>query len=188
MTLATKVLTSLQPPEISKASQSLIYCCCFLSFKKGTGTLSIWSFTQEMVSKLQIGAEQNSAGGVSAEGVLKEEVVTKLTESTTLQGRSVNCRLSHTDKEKRSCVDTMVFICFHAAGARCWLARLDTGTFCLIQNSPGSVSSSSSVLWALMAGQTHSPCSWRAFRKEYHYVLQAPPQAWCGSKPQISAQ
>lgn len=69
-------------------------------------------------------AEQNGARGVSAEDVLKEEVaklMNKLTVSTALQNRSVNCRLSRTQK-KRSCVDTMVFICFHAAGARCWLA------------------------------------------------------------------
>jgi len=30
----------------------------------------------------------------------------------------------------------MVFICFHAAGAWCWLAWLDTGIFCLIPEQP----------------------------------------------------
>lgn len=43
---------------------------------------------------------------------------------------------THADKEKQSCVDTGVFICFHAAGARCWLARLDIGMFCLIPEQP----------------------------------------------------
>lgn len=82
-------------------------------------------------------AEENRARGGSAEDMPKEEVaklMNRLTESATLQNRSVNCRLPHT--KKQSCVDSMVFICFHAAGARCWLARLDTGMFCLIPEQP----------------------------------------------------
>lgn len=41
---------------------------------------------------------------------------------------------THTKKWRS--VDTMIFICSPAAGARCWLAQPDNGMFCLIPEQP----------------------------------------------------
>lgn len=119
-----------------------IYCCCFLYFKKKKWNRNFKHMRFHTGNEIETTdtAEPNRARGGSAEEMLKGEVVklmNKLTESAALQNRSVNCRLLHTRTHKKlSCVDTMVFICFHAAGARCWLARLDTGTFCLNPEEP----------------------------------------------------
>lgn len=102
--------------------------------KKGNNNFRRMKF-QEM--KLKPLTRQRSSAGGSAGDVQKEEVaklMNKLRETTTLQNRLVKHRFSHT--KKWSSAATLIFICSPAAGARCWLARLDNGMFCLIPEQP----------------------------------------------------
>lgn len=94
-------------------------------------------------------AEQKRAQGVSAEDMLKEEVaklMNKLTENATSQNRSVNCRLSHTQKKAKLCRHYGIYLlsCSWCQVLACtpWTLAF----FVQSKNSLGSVSSCSSVL------------------------------------------